>query len=98
MCTVLLPPGDNPIAKFDVLLPVHLAMFLVNHQLDAPLLIDLFILKNRINKSIKSGASSWLFTRNPIAVNKYIISYAVNLLVVSSLVITHKLCSLHGTN
>jgi hypothetical protein len=61
---------------------VHLAIFLAENQLDAPLLIDLFILffnstcfghyvpetcrelKNRINKSIKSGAASWFSARN----------------------------------
>jgi hypothetical protein len=41
---------------------VHLAIFLAENQLDAPLLIDLE-LKNRINKSIKSGASSWFSVR-----------------------------------
>jgi hypothetical protein len=30
--------------EFNVLLPVHLAIFLAENQLDAPLLIDLFIL------------------------------------------------------
>jgi hypothetical protein len=29
---------------FNILLPVHLAIFLADNQLDAPLLIDLFIL------------------------------------------------------
>jgi hypothetical protein len=29
---------------FNVLLPVHLAIFLAENQLDAPLLLDLFIL------------------------------------------------------
>jgi hypothetical protein len=32
------------ITKFNVLLPVHLAILMAENQLDAPLLIDLFIL------------------------------------------------------
>jgi hypothetical protein len=52
---------------------VHLAIFLAENQLDEPLLIDLFILffnslhvsgTNKINKYIKSGASSWFSARN----------------------------------
>jgi hypothetical protein len=35
---------NNSQVIFNILLPVHLAIFLAENQLDAPLLIDLFIL------------------------------------------------------